>query len=68
MILTDASLKVLSIISHAGNANKTTVRYYCSTVTMAKIMKSDHTTSWQRCGQSELSCPAGGNVERHKPL
>ena len=63
MILTDASLKkMLDIISHAGNANKTTAHPKRG----AEIMKRGRTKSWQRCGHIGPSHPAGGKVERFK--
>lgn len=42
----DASLKkMIDIISHGGNANKTTMKYYSTPIRMAKMIKTDHTKS-----------------------
>lgn len=65
MILPDALLqKMLNVISHAGNANKTTLGYHCTPIRMAKTMMGGHTNGWPRHGQLAFSNPAAGRVER----
>lgn len=66
MILTDASLKkMLNIISHAGNASKTMMKYRCTPIRMAKIIKVIIPRVRKDVDKLELSYPTGGNIERH---
>lgn len=56
---------MLNIISHAGNANKTMMRYHCIPIRMAKSMKVIIPRVGKDVDKLGLSYPAGGNMERY---
>jgi hypothetical protein len=47
----EAPEEMFNILTHQGNANKTTLRFHLTPVKMSKIKNSGDSRCWQGCGE-----------------
>lgn len=59
-------IKMISIISHYGNVNKTIMRHYSKCTRKQKT--TDSTKCWKRCRTTDFSEITSGNVKWLQPI